>query len=168
MRLSGNTENLVLQKPICFQNISKLSPFSSFEQIFVQAFEAIPLGAVNYFIFRCRSMHGSMSQTAWGSCATVFTFTRIIWYAHLEGRKFQQRTNEDIHEAKKGKQSQNTSTESCILIASNIVRKHKVCEPLVLVLSSKHVQDISFKLTPARANQRDESTGTELLSPQRK
>ena len=68
----------------------------------VQAVEAIPLGAVNYFICRCRLQHGSMSQTAWGSCTIVFTFTRLVWYAHLEGRKFLHKSGDDIHEAKKG------------------------------------------------------------------
>ena len=46
--------------------------------------------------------YGEYDPDAWGSVTIVFTFTRLIWYAQMEGKKFVHKTEEEIH-MKKGK-----------------------------------------------------------------
>ncbi|KAK2165369.1 hypothetical protein LSH36_51g02031 [Paralvinella palmiformis] len=47
----------------------------------------IPIAAINFFIAKSREQYATALQNTIGACQFAYVFTRMLWYAHIEGKK---------------------------------------------------------------------------------
>lgn len=57
------------------------------ELIVTLCFEHIPLAIIDYFVARCRRQFTTKTATWCHAVRLVFIFVRLVWYAHMEGKK---------------------------------------------------------------------------------